>query len=454
MTFHRVGRYSAIIMALTVLCGLTISTVATSRAGAVNGFTSGGESPVAIVATDGGGFDVVGNEGEVATYGDAVYYGGVNYADPPSPISAIATTAPDQLTTSNPKGYWLAGTDGDVFNQGGAVSYGSLVSLKVTPAKPIVGIAGTPDAKGYWLVGADGGIFAFGDAAYHGSMGGQTLAKPIVGMAATPDGHGYWLVGADGGIFAFGDATFYGSMGGQTLTKPIVGMAATPDGKGYWLVGADGGIFAFGDATFYGSMGGQTLAKPIVGMAATPDGKGYWMVGADGGIFAFGDASFDPYRGRVLSNTEQTTAGISISRDCGWSRQLPSGPDLWLFCDTAELHGTWDLIPGAVTLGDTYATDTTPNPGSSPTSLVDGTNGSGSLVNFLPPLSIPPARAELPKPGRPAWRMFRTRRTWSSRTRSRASTPVASSCRVVGASSCTTPARRPSPPVRAPRCGT
>jgi hypothetical protein len=49
--------------------------------------------------------------------------------------------------------------------------YGSLVNLGVTPAKPIVGIAATPDHQGYWLVTSDGGLFAFGDAHFYGSMG-------------------------------------------------------------------------------------------------------------------------------------------------------------------------------------------------------------------------------------------------------------------------------------------
>ncbi|MHB1823414.1 MAG: NHL repeat-containing protein, partial [Acidimicrobiales bacterium] len=76
---------------------------------------------------------------------------------------------------------------------------------------------------------SDGGIFAFGDAGYYGSMGGQPLAKPVVGIASTPDGTGYWEVASDGGIFAFGDAGYYGSMGGQPLAKPVVGIASTPE---------------------------------------------------------------------------------------------------------------------------------------------------------------------------------------------------------------------------------
>ena len=71
---------------------------------------------------------------------------------------------------------------------------------------------------------ADGGIFSFGDAVFHGSTGALHLAKPVVGMAATPDGGGYWLAAADGGIFTFGDAPFLGSTGNITLAQPIVAM--------------------------------------------------------------------------------------------------------------------------------------------------------------------------------------------------------------------------------------
>ena len=213
--------------------------------------------------------------------------------------------------------------------------------------------------------------------AFSGSAATLALARPVVGMASTPDGRGYWLVASDGGIFSYGDAHFYGSTGGHPpqpaggghgrhprrpgllgggrrrghlqlsatptstarpgpststsrwwawpppptagatgwwpptgasspsatprssgrpaaihLNQPVVGMAATPDGRGYWLVAADGGIFAFGGAGFYGSTGNIVLARPVVGMASAARGQGYWMVASDGGIFAFGDARF------------------------------------------------------------------------------------------------------------------------------------------------------------------
>ncbi len=238
------------------------------------------------------GYDLVGADGGTFAFGDAHNYGSLPGLGitPAKPIVGIATT-PDS------GGYWLVGADGGTFAFGDAHNYGSLPGRGITPAEPIVGIAATQDGKGYWLVGADGGTFAFGDAHNYGSLPGLgiTPAKPIVGIATTPDSGGYWLVGADGGTFAFGDAHNYGSLPGRGITpaEPIVGIAATQDGKGYWLVGADGGTFAFGDAHNYGSLPGRgiTPAKPIVAIVA-PDSGGYWLVGADGGTFAFGDARY------------------------------------------------------------------------------------------------------------------------------------------------------------------
>ncbi|HZT64172.1 MAG TPA: hypothetical protein VFA11_00125 [Acidimicrobiales bacterium] len=147
--------------------------------------------------------------------------------------------------------------------------------------------------QGYRMAGADGGVYAFGTAAFYGSTGNLHLARPVVGMASTPDGAGYWLVASDGGIFTYGDAHFYGSAGALHLNAPIVGMAATPDGAGYWLVASDGGIFTYGDAHFYGSGGGLRLAAPVVSLTTTPDGGGYRMAAADGGVFDFGDAAYE-----------------------------------------------------------------------------------------------------------------------------------------------------------------
>jgi hypothetical protein len=208
-----------------------------------------------------------------------------------SPISAGAassgpTTAPvvGMAATPDGNGYWLVGADGAVYAYGDALSFGSMRGTHLNA--PIVAMATTPDGGGYWLVGSDGGIFAFGDAQFFGSTGSLHLNRPVVGMTSTPDGQGYWFVASDGGIFAFGNAVFYGSMGATHLNQPVVGMAVDNFSGGYWLVAADGGIFAF-HAPFFGSTGSLHLNWPIVGMQADPAGQGYRFVASDGGVFAF-----------------------------------------------------------------------------------------------------------------------------------------------------------------------
>jgi hypothetical protein len=214
----------------------------------------------------------------------AQFFGSMSGQVLAAPVVGFAAT-PDGL------GYWLVGSDGGVFNFGDAMFYGSMGGGGLTA--PVVGMAATPDGQGYWLVGSDGNVYAFGPSAVkYGSLLGMALNEPVVGMAAGVGG--YWLVASDGGIFSFGVSgfPFYGSTGGMTLNKPIVGMAAAPNGSGYWLVASDGGIFSFPSTLpFFGSTGSMTLNAPIVGMAAAANGQGYWLVGSDGGIFAFGSGA-------------------------------------------------------------------------------------------------------------------------------------------------------------------
>ncbi|MGQ0521567.1 MAG: hypothetical protein ACT4PX_10520, partial [Actinomycetota bacterium] len=229
------------------------------------------------------GYRLVAADGGIFAFGDAPFFGSTGAITLAKPIVGMAST-PDN------RGYWMVASDGGIFAFGNAGFFGSMGGKTLT--QPIVGMAASPTGAGYWLVGADGAVHPFGDAKSFGSTASLKLAQPIVGMTPTVSGTGYWLVAADGGVFAFGDATFRGSTGAIRLAKPIVGMAASATGGGYYLVAADGGIFAFGDATFRGSTGATPLNQPVVGMAANPSGGGYWLVARDGGIFAFGDAGF------------------------------------------------------------------------------------------------------------------------------------------------------------------
>ena len=101
--------------------------------------------------------------------------------------------------------------------------------------------------------------------------GVQPLARPVTGMAGTPDAAGYWLVAADGGVFAYGDAAYAGSVPGQGITgQPgVVGVCPTPTGAGYWVVGSNGAVYTYGDATFLGAPDGRALAAPVAGIASS-----------------------------------------------------------------------------------------------------------------------------------------------------------------------------------------
>ncbi|MCL5886473.1 MAG: CHAP domain-containing protein, partial [Actinobacteria bacterium] len=150
--------------------------------------------------------------------------------------------------TPDGNGYYLVGANGSIYTFGNAVYYGSLGAYTIGSAQvpaPIVGMAITPDGNGYYLVGANGSIYTFGNAVYYGSLGAYTIGSaqvpaPIVGMAITPDGNGYYLVGANGSIYTFGNAVYYGSLGGIVPDIPVTGMALSSNGAGYWLVDPDG----------------------------------------------------------------------------------------------------------------------------------------------------------------------------------------------------------------------
>ena len=175
-------------------------------------------------------------------------------------------------------------------------------------------------APGYWVGEANGAVYHFGTAAALPSpVAGVHLAKPIVGMAPTPNGGGYWLVAADGGLFTAGNAGFHGSLGNAHLSAPIVGMAATPDGGGYWMVGSDGGVFTFGNAGFHGSLGNVHLAAPIVAIVAAPGGGGYWLVAQDGGVFSFG---------RPVSTVRWATSP-SVRQSWAWPPPAQVGTGWW-----------------------------------------------------------------------------------------------------------------------------
>ncbi len=85
-------------------------------------------------------------------------------------MSSITANKPPVaiLVTPSNKGYYLIGSDGGVFTFGDAVFHGSAGNLNL--AAPIITASLTPSGNGYYMVGADGGVFAFGDAQFQGRI--------------------------------------------------------------------------------------------------------------------------------------------------------------------------------------------------------------------------------------------------------------------------------------------
>jgi hypothetical protein len=181
------------------------------------------------------------------TFGDAKFYGSAGNLALASPIVGLSVT-------SDGGGYYLVGADGGVFTYGDAVFAGTLSSTfgGPSPDGPAVGIAANPTGPGYLIATAEGAIVSYGGAPFYGSpaLSGVTPAEPLVSVTYAPDGTGYWAVGADGGIFAFnssmttgtgssstlvttGHAGYFGSVpaviGASGITNPntVVGIAPT-----------------------------------------------------------------------------------------------------------------------------------------------------------------------------------------------------------------------------------
>jgi hypothetical protein len=226
----------------------------------------------------GHGYDLVGSDGGVFSFGGAFHGSlpgvGVHVDD----IAGIVSTTSDT-------GYFLVGADGGVFAFNAPFA-NSLPGVGVH-VNDIVNLVPTLNDSGYFLVGRDGGVFSF-NAPFLGSLPGIGVhVDDIVGIAATADDGGYWLVGSDGSVYAFGDAHFFGA-----APAGAVSITATRDGGGYWVVGSDGSVTPFGDASGFGDLPSLGIdVGNIVGMIASPDGQGYNVVGRDGGIFSFGDAT-------------------------------------------------------------------------------------------------------------------------------------------------------------------
>ncbi len=331
-----------------------------AAAGAPLMLSTGVANPARIVATpDGQGFYVLGRDGSVHAYGDAVHRGD---AQLPHPSVAMAVTA-------SGGGYWVFDANGCTQAFGDAATFSSSV-CGTTLNGPILDAAATPSGHGYWLVASDGGMFTFGDAPFRGSMGGARLNAPVVGMA--PAAGGYWEVASDGGIFAFG-VPFKGSMGATHLNRPVAGMVAS--GGGYLMVGADGGAFNFGNP-FFGSLGASPPLFDVIAVApsfASGAPNGYWMLDRGGEVFGFGSAWMPP-----TAAPPPTTAAPTLT-----PASSPSYPDDAPDPDIVRVGSTWYVFTTGTTWGNNLGVLTS----SSPTSgwhTVSGKSYGSTAIGAIP----------------------------------------------------------------------
>ncbi len=196
---------------------------------------------VGIAATsDGQGYWLVASDGGIFTFGDAQFHG-TPYSDGITGLSgAHPLNAPITAIIPDPsgEGYRLIGKDGGVFDFGNALFYGSTYSDGITGlsgahplSAPIVGGSPSENGDGYWMIGADGGVFTFGNATFSGSTyslgytglaGSHPLAAPITSFMANPEGSGYYLLMSDGDVLAIGGAPSLGSAGFTGTAVAIV----------------------------------------------------------------------------------------------------------------------------------------------------------------------------------------------------------------------------------------
>ncbi len=253
---------------------------------------------VASAATTPCGYWLVGSDGGIFTFGQAVFQGSTGSLVLQRPIVGISTMASGQGASP----YWLVATDGGVFAFGTGF-YGSIPGLGLNPAgsglphslnAPIVGMVHSVTGRGYFLVASDGGVFAFGDAQFAGSCPGiGGCAGSAVAVVPDATGLGYWVVTNTGHVYSFGDAQYYGGPGPQG--PPITSAAATEGGTGghgYYVLDASGQVFNYGDAPALGSLppGATSALDPATAIIVTDDNTGYWVVTALGKVYPFGDA--------------------------------------------------------------------------------------------------------------------------------------------------------------------
>ncbi|HEX5267796.1 MAG TPA: hypothetical protein VFW24_13585, partial [Acidimicrobiales bacterium] len=124
--------------------------------------------------------------------------------------------------TPTGKGYWLLGADGGVFTYGDAVYAGG--SGGAALSAPMCSLVPTPSGRGYYLLGQDGAVYSHGDAPFHGSY--KSLSPDPSLEASGVDSFYGMALSAQGGPA--------GLVTGYTL-HAVAGTAHPPQARQYQL---------------------------------------------------------------------------------------------------------------------------------------------------------------------------------------------------------------------------
>ncbi len=239
-------------------------------------------------------YNILGQNGEVYTFGAGSYYGDLTTVQGTIPSRTPITA----ITTPDKKGYYILTSDGGVYTFGDARFYGSIYNIPNAPVKTPIAMATTPSGNGYYILTADGGVYTFGDAVFQGSLYNIPQSavpdRTPVAFALTPSGNGYYIVTSNGAVYTFGNAQFQGSVFNipNAPVKTTVTFALTTNG--YYLVTKDGAVYTFGNAQFYGSMyniPGQPSDVPV-GFEINSNNNGYYILTNNGAVYTFGNAQF------------------------------------------------------------------------------------------------------------------------------------------------------------------
>jgi hypothetical protein len=129
---------------------------------------------------DNQGYWVLEQDGNISNFGTAQNFGSLTATNPCAGVVGC-TVIPNNpvaiVSTSDGQGWWVVSNLGQVISGGDAQTFGEDFSGGTPSVSDIVSLVPTADDQGYWLIGKNGSVDPFGDAASFGSL--PSLGVPV-----------------------------------------------------------------------------------------------------------------------------------------------------------------------------------------------------------------------------------------------------------------------------------